>query len=48
MLWTLIAALLVVWLVLLLAQVGSLVNILLVVALVLVVLNLAGGGRRRL
>jgi hypothetical protein len=48
MLWTLIAVLLIVWLLGLVANVGSLINILLVVALVLLVLNLAGNGRRRL
>lgn len=48
MLWTIIAVLLVVWLVGLVASIGgSLINILLVLALVLLVLNLAGGGRRR-
>jgi hypothetical protein len=48
MLWTLIAVLLVVSLAALLANLGSLVNVLLAVALVLLVLTLAGGGRRRL
>ncbi|HEV2891552.1 MAG TPA: lmo0937 family membrane protein [Frankiaceae bacterium] len=47
MLWTLIAVLLILWLFGLLANVGGLINILLVVALVVLVLNLVGSGRRR-
>jgi hypothetical protein len=49
MLWTVIAVLLILWLLGLLTSIGgSLIHILLVVALVVLVLNLVGGGRRRL
>ena len=48
MLWTIIAVLLLLWLFGMLGSIGgSLIHILLVVALVVLILNLVGGGRRR-
>jgi hypothetical protein len=48
MLWTVIAVLLVLWLLGLLTSIGGgLIHVLLVIALVVLVLNLVGGGRRR-